>query len=172
MFRLTLLLVIFLACIGTGMYLGSVYGFRLDDLKRFKKGLLILRSEINYLGTPLDQALHNIAHKLGTEHAMARFFEGTALGISQQQFPEEAVADSLAQCERVLYLSPEDKETLKSFGKTLGYLDKSLQLEAIAMTLHYLDERIEQENAYSLKYKKLYQTLGVLAGLLIVVLLI
>ena len=172
MLRLSLLILIFLACMGAGVYLGSVYSFRLDDLRRFKKGLLMLRSEIDYLSTPLNQALHNIAHKLGRAHPMAQFFEGIAQRLDAQSAPERAVADSLSNYQSRLYLSSEDREAVCAFGKTLGYLDKTLQLEAIAMTLAYVDERIQQEREHSLKYKKMYQTLGVLAGLLVVVLFI
>lgn len=172
MLRLTLLTMVFVSCVGVGMYLGGIYGFRLDDLKRFKKGLLILRSDIDHLGTPLQEALHNLALKLGQQHQVSQLFAHTAAAIATQQFPDQALNESLAHHQHRLYLSPEDHETLRAFGQTLGYLDKHLQLESIALTVAYLDERIAQETANRLKYTKLYQTLGVLAGLLVLVLFI
>ena len=171
MLRLVGLVMIVGLSITTGTYLGKVYGFRVEDLKNFKKALVILKSEIEYMGTPLSQALQNIGDKLSPSVVSSVFYEASTQ-LEAHVPPDLALESSLTKYQPQMYLLADDQANLKSFGKTLGYLDKELQLNNIALTLNYLDQRIQEEIQNQIKYKKLYQTLGILAGLLAVVVLI
>ena len=171
MIRLFGLSIIVVACILSGMYFGSVYGFRVEDLKNFKKALVILKSEIEYMGTPLYQAFRNISDKLKGSPVSNIFYDFSEQ-IENQVFPDIAISNCLEKYYKTMYISQSDIDSIKSFGKTLGYLDKNLQLNNIELTLNYLNERIEEEAQYHIKYKKMYQTLGILAGILVVVILI
>jgi stage III sporulation protein AB len=60
---------------------------------------------------------------------------------------------------------------LNGFGKTLGYLDKELQMNAIKHTVGYIDGKIASLQLNCEKNKRMYLNLGVLGGLLLAVVL-
>ncbi|MDR0273684.1 MAG: stage III sporulation protein AB, partial [Clostridiales bacterium] len=68
-------------------------------------------------------------------------------------------------------LAEEDFAALESLGKTLGYLDKQMQINAIQLTLRYIDTKVSDLQTHCDKNKKMYRHLGVLGGLLLAVIL-
>jgi len=60
---------------------------------------------------------------------------------------------------------------LENFGKTLGFLDKSMQLNSIDLTVSYIDSKSEMLTSQDEKNRKMYGSLGILGGMLIVVVL-
>jgi stage III sporulation protein AB len=69
------------------------------------------------------------------------------------------------------FLAPEDRTVLEDFGKTLGYLDKQMQKNAIEYAVTYIDEKAAALQKQSDKNKRMYQSLGVIGGLFITVVL-
>ena len=62
-------------------------------------------------------------------------------------------------------------EILQQFGETLGQHDRESQQKHIRLCITHL-EREEEAKALQLQYEKMIKSLGVLAGLLIVILLL
>ena len=62
-------------------------------------------------------------------------------------------------------------EILQQFGETLGQHDRESQQNIFAYVLHIWREE-EEAKALQLQYEKMIKSLGVLAGLLIVILLL
>lgn len=153
-----------------GAYFGGIHGYRAKDLKEIKKALIVLKQEIEYTLTPLAQALLNTAAKVD-KPASDIFAEAGGL-IEQKTVPNLALEKSLNNASAIGYLTKEDVQQLNSLGKTLGYLDKNLQLNTIDLTINYLQEKIDEQIYLNNKNKKLYQTLGILGGILLVVILI
>jgi len=56
-------LAVMLGCAGLGMYFAAKEGFRVQELLEFKKALLILSSEIEYMRSTLSVACENIAKR-------------------------------------------------------------------------------------------------------------
>ena len=162
---------IMIISVSLGTFFGKVYGFRVEDLKSFKRAMIILKSEIEYMGTPLYQALNNIGDKLKGS-PVSNIFYDFGEQLQEHVSPDIALQNSLNKYKEKIYILPDDKSNIISFGKTVGYLDKELQINNIDLILSYLNERIEEETKHYIKYKKLYQTLGILAGLLIVIILV
>ena len=70
------------------------------------------------------------------------------------------------------YLNAEDWEVIMSFGKTLGYLDKSMQLNTIRFTVDYIENKVAFLQANCDKNKRMYRSLGVVGGVLLAVIFI
>jgi len=155
-----------------GLYYANMQMFRIKDLKEIKKALIILLSEIEYTLTPLPQAMENISTRIETPVNKIFIDSATTLNEKTGQGISEVWAEVLNNNKSDYYFTEEDLDYLKSFGKTLGYLDKNLQLNSIQVTIKYIEDKIEELNVTSLQNKKLYQTLGILGGLLICVVLI
>lgn len=68
-------------------------------------------------------------------------------------------------------LVPEDMEMLRAFGKMLGKTGVEGQVKEIELTNMLLDEQAEDARKKKMKNGKMYQSLGVISGLAICILL-
>lgn len=155
-----------------GLYYSNRDFFRQNDLKEIKKALLILMSEIDYCLTPLPLAMRNISTRIN--NPISKIFLNCSDIISQNtnKSMNEIWKESIDNNKEELYLNEEDIGYLYSFGKTLGYLDKGLQINNISITVKYIEEKINELNESITKNKKLYQSAGILCGLIICIVLI
>ena len=158
------------ACTALGMYWANLGAFRLQDLLEFKKALLILKSEIEYAATPLPEAMSNIA--LRVSNPVSKLFSNFADGLANNE-GETAYRIWLAAIEaekRGSFLVENDWEIISAFGKTLGYLDKQMQLDTIRFTVDYVEQQLEQLQTENAKNQRMYRSLGVIGGVLLLVL--
>ena len=162
-------LAVIIGCTGLGLYHSSKEGFRMKELLEFKKALLILLSEIEYMRAPLNIACANIA-KRATLTAQTMFLHFTELLVnSEGETAYQLWATALDGIKERSFMVAEDYNVLDGFGKTLGYLDKQMQQNAINFTVTYIDEKVA--TAADSKSKRMYRSLGVICGLLITVVL-
>jgi len=158
-------------CAAIGFYYAAQEGFRIQDLQEFKKALLILSSEIEHMRAPLPIASTNIAKRTnGCISAMFAEFS-RLLTDENNETAYQLWAQALGGQKKRAYLAAEDWDAIESFGKTLGYLDKQMQQSAITVTTDYINEKTAALQAQSDKSKRMYRSLGVISGLLLVVLL-
>jgi len=155
--------------VGLGMYYSAKEGFRVQDLLEFKKALLILSSEIEYMRSTLSEACANISKR--TSFGISPIFADFSQLLAQGEGESAYQLWLTAMQNQSTFLAQEDRAVLEDFGKTLGYLDKQMQKNAIEHTVTYIDEKTTTLQAQSSKNKRMYQGLGVIGGLLITVVL-
>jgi len=163
--------VILVSCTALGFYFAAQEKFRVHDLQEFKKALMILSSEIEHMRTPLPLACANIAKR--TNDPVSALF-GQFSDLLSNETGETAYQlwlQTLNGQKKRSYLAAEDWDALEGFGKTLGYLDKQMQQSAIACTVDYIDEKVTGLQTQSDKNSRMYRSLGVIGGLLLVVVL-
>jgi stage III sporulation protein AB len=154
----------------TGYFLSGREIFRIQDLSSFKKALLILASEIEYLKTPLSEACLNIAKR--TDKPVSNIFEEFAGLLTEEGVGAgEVWARTVAANRKRTFLTEEDVNVLESFGKTLGYLDAQMQLNSIAYVTDYIEGKINSLREQSDRNKRMYRSLGWIGGGLIAVVL-
>ena len=68
-------------------------------------------------------------------------------------------------------LTKEDKEEFARFGESLGYLDVEMQKNAMKLYLKELEQKIEYLQKEIPQKRKLYQSLGVMGGIFLLILL-
>jgi stage III sporulation protein AB len=158
-------LLIMAGSVGIGFYYSAREGFRVTDLLEFKKALLILSSEIEFMRSTLSEACANIAKRtgLGISPIFATFSQLLNEGEGETAYQLWLTALNSENT----YLAAEDKTVLEDFGKTLGYLDKTMQKNAIEYAVCYIDEKAASLQKYSDKNNKMYRSLGVIGGLMI-----
>ena len=152
-----------------GIYFAQLDSFRIADLKEWKKALLILRSQIAFAALPLPEAMSAVAERVGApvSQALSQFSErlsgrGSAdIYLVWTKTLRENTAHS--------HLKQEDWEWLFNFGKTLGFLDREMQLNSIDLIISYIDGKTEFLSVQSVKNKKMYGSLGILCGMLTVI---
>ena len=69
-------------------------------------------------------------------------------------------------------INQEDKDVLKKLGKLLGQTDVEGQISEIEVTENFLDMQIEKAEEERKKNQKLYKTLGIVTGLVLVIILL
>ena len=90
----------------------------------------------------------------------------------QGQSGEEIWRQSVLQWQNTTYLEKEDIDAMLCFGNSLGYLDIIQQKASIALFLEYIETTVENLQEKSKKQMKLYPSMGILTGLLLVVVLL
>lgn len=154
-----------------GFYLSKLDAYRLKELTNIKKMALMLATEIQYSST-LGAAFSQISKRLdGTVSTMFKEV-GRRLEEGEGTTFLSIWRSTISRYEKATDLQQEDVAQLIEFGKHLGYLDKSMQDKNIKMFICYLDEEMEQINESKDRNAKMYRSLGVLVGLLIVVVMI
>ena len=169
--RLIGALAVVIGCGGLGLYYSLRDGFRINELQEFKKALLILSSEIEYMRAPLNIACANIAKR--TEHVISAMFTHFAelLTNNDGETAYQLWLVAMAGIKEKSNMPTEDFSVIDGFGKTLGYLDKQMQQNAISYAIDYTEEKVAMLQSNSDKSKRMYRSLGIICGLLITVVL-
>jgi len=153
-----------------GIYMTSKSHFRLKDLREMKRAFAILISEIDYGQSPLSEAAQNIASKCAAP--VRDIFKRFGKGLSGKADVYKLWCEAIDSACEVAYFSTEDLEIFKSFGKTLGYLDREMQIRNIDMQMDYISQKIDELEKIKDKSRKMYMSLGCLGGILTIILLI
>ena len=153
-----------------GIYMSAKNYFRLKDLREMKRAFAILISEIDYGQSPLSEAALNIASKCA--EPIKSIFKDFGDGLLGKVEVFTLWNNSIDEASEASYFSAEDIEIFKSFGKTLGYLDREMQIRNIEMQLDYINQKIDELEKTKDKSRKMYLSLGALGGLMTIILLI
>jgi len=153
-----------------GFYLASIGKFRQQELLEFKKALLILKSEIEYIAAPLPEAVTNIAGR--TTAPVSDIFRQFAQSLKNNPEGETAYhlwLNAIEANKNKSFLKSADWEALEGFGKTLGYLDKQMQSDSIKFTIEYIDVEVAELQVNNEKNQRMYRGLGLIGGVLLLV---
>lgn len=172
MLKLLGAIVIVVGSSGLGFSLSQELIYRHKELKRLKRWLLYLHSQIRYQNTNLATAFYDVASK--ADHLFGEFFEQVSKQMQQFDGDEFSVIWK-RQIEKSFaksHLKKEDKEKLCNLGDTLGCLDKQMQLDTLDYYIEQLDLDIVQASENIKNNTKLYRSLGVMGGILITLIIV
>ncbi len=157
---------------GMGFFFSNEMRCRIEDLKELRKLIGLLRGDIRYANTPLPEAIgaitrrHNGNYSAFFKHVSTRLQE-----LSGHTFSEvwkEAVQKSLTDTS----LSKKDKLHLIQFGENMGYLDKEMQMNTIDLFIAQTEDEIKELSKTVKEKSYLYNTLGIMAGIFIIIIMI
>lgn len=157
---------------GMGWYFSGELRGRIQDLKDLKRILSLLRGDIRYANTPLPEAVqalsvrHDGKYKIFFSKIAERLIE--LGGVSFSDIWKEAIEKELINTS----LNKKDLQTLTQFGENLGYLDKEMQLNTIDLYLSQIDEEIKDLSKNVKEKSYLYNSLGILGGIFIMILML
>ncbi|WP_003543116.1 stage III sporulation protein SpoIIIAB [Desulfotomaculum nigrificans] len=164
--------VVVLSCTLMGMTIASNYSRRPGEIRALRNALQMLETEISYGATPLPEALALVAERCDSR--VAQLFRRaseellTMRGVTAREAWETAIADyypksALNRCDRAI---------LQELGNALGISDREDQVKHLVLTKEQLQmEQAKAEDA-SARNTKVYNYLGFLGGLTIVLILI
>jgi stage III sporulation protein AB len=155
-----------------GWYFSSELRNRIADLKELKKIIILLRGDIRYANTPLPEAVQALAirqegkYKLFLSEIADRLKE--LGGISFQTIWKETIEKKLDNTS----LSKKDLEYLGQLGENLGYLDKDMQINTLDLYLSQIEEEIKELTRNVKEKTYLYNSLGVMGGIFITIIML
>lgn len=154
-----------------GFIYASFFNKRTQQLRQWQVALNILAAEITYGQTPLAIACKRISKQ--TAYPIANFFtifaEEILLGKDNVA---KLFAQSLQRTWKQTALSTEEYNVLLQLGESLGLHDPGSQEKQITLTREHLQAITETAIIEQQKNEKVFRTLGVLGGILLVVLLL
>lgn len=157
---------------GFGIWSAMEWKRRLRLLELLRQMVYFLKGEITYSHAPLAEALERVGRR--TQGPLGELFTGVALGICSQEGESlqeiwlKAV-NGLSGKEMRLPLTGEDLEQLSHLGEYLGYLDVDMQERTLQLYLEQLDLSIDYLRSNQRERCRLYTSLGVMGGMLLVI---
>lgn len=154
-----------------GFYYSYKPVYRKNDLLEMKRGLLSLSSEIIFFSS-ITEAIFSVEKTLAKpiKNIFIKFRENIEKRRGEELFLlwEDALKDGSYET----YFTKEDIEHISTVGKVIGTFDRQLNIEGISIVIEYINSTIKNIENEKNKSLRLYQSLGVLSGLMIIVLLI
>ena len=164
-------IVVIASSTGLGLYMSNCCNLEIRQLKEFKKIIMLLKGEISYGNTTLPDAIAVLAKK---ENGVFKQFlvelEGklnSLQGVRFQLMWEEAVDSSMGNTN----LCKKHKEMIKALGKELGYMDKHTQLGCLDVFIYEINEEIKDKMLAVKDKVRIYNVIGVLFGVFVVIIL-
>lgn len=171
MFKIFSASVIILGAGLAGILISRNYSRRPVELRCLQSSLQMLETEITYAATPLPEALQKVAAR--SDKSVAGLFERTCaeLLLMSGCTAGEAWEKSLVEFYPKSALLPSDLVILRSLGGALGISNCQDQSKHLRLAMEQLGiEMVKADDAAS-RNVKLWNYLGFLGGLVIVLLL-
>lgn len=156
-----------------GVYASSQLDKRIRQLKSLEKAVFFMKREIDYRLSPLGVTLLHTGEKM--DYPWNLFFSEAGKHFQERReglcCPDEIFRKEL---EKIRFFHPweKDLEVLIRLGKSLGELDKKMQIMQLSMAEEeirgLLEEAVEEKKTKG----KLYRTLGMSMGILSVILVL
>lgn len=161
---------VMVASTGLGLQIAKDYRERPRQLRALMNSLRLLQAEIEYSVTPLPLALSHVAKR--SQSSVAPVFETAAERLEAGNASVlVAFQDGMTVNRPKAAFKPEDYEVIDEFVKTLGTSDRVHQSRQLQVTLTRLEGLEREAREAQRKNERLWQYLGILSGLLVVILL-
>ena len=162
-----LFIFIFLSSTYIGILISNKYKNRVKDLKEFKSFLNIIDTKIRFTYEPIKDICKDLSEM--SESGIGKMFLKVNYLIRDKSL-EDAWEEAIDEFGN--NFSKEDKNIIKPFGKMLGKTDVVGQASQISQLQEFLKIQIEKAEIEKQKNEKLYKSLGMVIGLVIIIILI
>ena len=165
------MLLVLAASSGMGFLFSKMSSERINDLKEWHKGLVLIKNEIGYALTPMADAFFLAQKK--TEGSISHFFGEIGNLFINTSIPLGQISDSLIIGQlKISCLNEGDMESAALFIKEIGAKDKESQISQLELMIKSVEEVIDEAKEKNEKNGKLFKTLGILAGVFVIVIFI
>ena len=159
-------ILIIASCTGIGFSKSQDMRKHLEELEELKKLFYLLKSELQYTRAPFAEVFEKIGRKANPPFDSWLFVLASRLQKkgtgSFCEIWKETIQEKLQECR----LCEEEFEELKQIGKSLEYM------ESIDLYIEQLEYKIEHTREEYKTKKKLCQSMGIMGGIFLVILLL
>lgn len=155
----------------TGFEIARQLSERPRQLRTLRSALQSLEVEIMYGHTPLHEAARRIAAQI--PDPLATFFAKFAQKLVESETTvKEAWEEVLEEVWGMTALKNNELEVMKQFGETLGRHDRFSQQKHIHLASTHLEREENEARDIQARYEKMVKSVGFLAGMLLIILLL
>lgn len=171
-----------LKLIGSVLILAASVGGSLSWINRFKEQerqllavkelLVILEKQLEFVRLPIAEAVQDMARKAGAplEEPLSEFTE--MLLQNQTEDVEHLWRTILGEHRQEFFLSREEFEILLDIGRLLEPVDSKSQIASIELYKSRVDDKIQKMWAERGNKQKVYQSVCLLGGLVLIIVLL
>lgn len=166
------------AAIGGGMFAAECLKTRLEILQLFRQMIYHLKGQILYANATLPEALLEVGIRFTTDRdgifrAPGDFFSGVCNRLDgDRRIPFSQVwKEEAEKISQDVPMSETDRRNLAALGENLGYADRTMQERTLLFYLEQTDDAIATLKQEVEVKGKLYRTLGMAAGVFLMVVL-
>lgn len=156
------------ACVVLGFEMAGDIRKRIIHLRSLQCALRMLKGEIEYAISSLEEAFEHISKRLEPPFSIFFYAVSSELKELDNQNLNEIWKKQIKILAKNSCLKEEDLILLDELGNQLGYLDVDMQIRTIDALYVQLEERLKQLVEESLVSCKLYQSLGFLGALCVI----
>ena len=168
--KLSLSLCIILLCGYFGFLKSKKLALREQILREMVIFLNLVKNDISYMMNILPNAYEIARQKLNTSLKIAiGKIVVDMINLNSITGLEQSITKNISDMEDI---TKYDKEVFISTLKNLGRSDLESQLNIIDNSISIIENQIKEANEIKLKNSKLYKTVGVITGLMIVIVFI
>ena len=151
-----------------GWQVSRSYARRPVELRQFIAALQLLETEITYAATPLPEALSGLAEQV--DAPADSFFRQVASELAQRRgsSARDVWHGALEVYSRRSALSPGDLSILRGLGNSLGRSDREDQCKHLHLAAEQLKTAMAMAEDAATKNVKMWNYIGLLGGLVIV----
>lgn len=170
--KLTGVAFLVVACGITGITMSNEYIKRLRELKVINKMLLLLKGEIKYNNSGINEALKKVANM--SEKISQNFLNNVCELFDNGKIPlreswNGAIDNYLLKKSS---LKKEDYLIIRDIGINLGITDRETQLNNLDSNMLVIEQLINGLEAQREQKCKLYRTMGFMAGAFVAIIII
>lgn len=164
--KIVMLFLIFCICTMLGIQKANMYDNRVNELKKIKNALEVIKSKIEFTYEPIKEIFTEISKiiYLNEDNIFQK-----SINLMDKHSLQESWNISINEEKK---LNNDDKNTIKMFGKLLGKTDKAGQINEINVTSNLIDTLIQNAENEKNKNYKLFKTLGSVIGVGLCIILI
>jgi stage III sporulation protein AB len=161
---------ILIACTSFGFRMARGYRERPRQLRYMMHAIRLLQAEIEYSVTPLPEAFRKVA--VQARHPCSILFDVAANRLARGEVSaENALADGVEELKPKSSLRDIDFMIFMDFAKVLGTADRAHLAKQFTATLTHLDELERDARDAQKRNERMWQYMGALSGLLVIVLM-
>ena len=165
--KIIILIAIFILSNLIWRIIAGKYRYRFKELQEMKTALSMFKTKIKFTYEPIPEIFEEISNNVNSN--ISNIFSNAKNKMEDEnagQAWEEAVENSKN------YLNIEDKNVIKIMSKMLGQSDVDGQISQIEVTEEFLEKQIKDAEFQKNKNEKMFQKLGTILGLALVIILI
>lgn len=168
-------MIISILVIAITTYLGNLKAVKLKNreyiLRDMVTFLKLVRNEIEYMLSILPNAYEASRHKINSELniKISNIVNDMVNYENSPTFVENSIVNNIYSIDS---LTEYDKNVFSSTLKNLGRSDLDGQINIIENTVNIIEDQISEANEVKKKNSKVYKTVGMITGLMIVIIFI
>lgn len=165
------ILMILISTTAIGFRASECMGIRLGELSLLRKMMILFRGEVMYHMASVSEAMKSVSEKI--EPPFSKLLYETAEELERKDGRTFSDVWSLKVKDlKKTCLSAKDTERLRKFGEDFGYMQKEMQLSAFDLYIEELEQSIREVDKKKDDNSRLYKSLGIMGGILIVIVII